>query len=117
MKGEYRKRLGEPYRKLLTTRLPRTLDRRVKLTDDDKVRIRALHSDGVAIRQIAREYEGKCTRRTIQYVIRPELYEAMRERFKKRRRDGRYKPERARWREVQREHRHYKKKVLGKLIN
>jgi len=53
-------------------RVPKDKDKRRKLSDDDKELIRLYYREGVAIREIAREYEGKCCRRTIQFVLFPE---------------------------------------------
>lgn len=97
-------------------KIPRNLDRRVKLTEDDKAKIKKMHAGGMAIRAIAREFENKCSRRTIQYVIRPELYDHLRHSFKERRKDGRYKPEKSKWAEIMREHRRYKQTIKDKLI-
>lgn len=105
----------EPYRVKLATRLPRALDRRVKLTERDKEHIRELHHGGMGIRAIAREYANKCTRRVIQYTLRPELYEKLRADFKERRKDGRYKPtNKERWAKTIREHRRYKLAALSR---
>jgi len=53
-------------------KLPPNKDRRKKLTPADKDNIKALHKQGTPIREIARQYEGKCSRRLIQFVIFPE---------------------------------------------
>jgi hypothetical protein len=53
-------------------KLPRELDRRVKLTEKDKEDIKHRHKQGEAIRGIARAYEGVCSRRLIQFVLFPE---------------------------------------------
>lgn len=63
-------------------KLPRNLDRRVKLSEEDIEHIRWLHKEGVAIRAIAREYEKKCSRRRIQQLVNPELAARMKQRFK-----------------------------------
>lgn len=94
--------------------LPRDKDRRVKLTEAERVDIRKRYEMGEGIRAIAREYEHKCSRRTIQYIIRPELYDHLRESFKERRKDGRYKPTKEEWARTMREHRAYKHKTLTK---
>jgi len=53
--------------------LPKTADRRIKLTPEDKEQIIYLYkSSGLPIREIARQYESKCSRRTIQFVLFPE---------------------------------------------
>lgn len=71
-------------------RLPRELDRRVKLSEADKDKIRNLYREGVKIRAIARAFEGKCTRRAIQFVLFPERLETVKRQFRERRKDGRY---------------------------
>lgn len=97
-------------------KLPRKLDRRVKLTEEDKEHICKLHKEGEGVRSIARMYEHKCSRRTIQYTLRPELYAKLRKDFNERRKDGRYKPSKAKWASVMREHRHYKQSMKNKLM-
>lgn len=106
-----------PYKYLMDKKkIPRALDRRVKLTEDDKEHIRYLHKSGRSIHSIAREYAHKCTRRTIQYTIKPELYDHLRKAFIERRKDGKYKPTKEKWRAIMREHRQYKQKIKDKLI-
>lgn len=57
-------------------KIPRRLDRRVKATAQDKADIRHMHFDlGMSIRAVAREYEGRLSRRTIQFILFPERYE------------------------------------------
>lgn len=92
--------------------LPRDKDRRVKLTDEDRIDIKKRYELGESIRSIARAYEHKCSRRTVQYTIRPELYEHLKATFKENRKDGRYKPTKQQWAETMREHRRYKYKTL-----
>jgi hypothetical protein len=53
-------------------KLPRELDRRVKITEEDKEDMKRLHSENIPIREIARRYEAKCSRRLIQFVLFPE---------------------------------------------
>jgi transposase len=102
---------------LLKIKLPAHLDRRIKLGAFDHENIRKLHTQGHSIREIARIYENKCSRRTIQMVIRPELRERLKENFKKNRSDGRYKPTKEKWAQTMREHRQYKKSVLRKYLS
>ena len=64
--------------------------RRCGLTEDDKIRIKHLHADGMAIRAIAREYADKCSRRTITFLLDPAKKKAIAEQYKERRKDGRY---------------------------
>jgi adenylosuccinate synthase len=97
-------------------KLPPELDRRRKLTDEDRLDIKRRYSEGETIRGIARAYADKCTRRVIQYTLRPELYEHLKDAFKKRRKTGRYRPSRRKWAETIREHRRYKQSVKDKLL-
>ena len=102
-----------PYKsELKKIRLPREHDRRVKLTDEDREDIKKLFTrDKLGVREIARMYEGKCSRRLIQLILFPERYEVM----KKRQKDEKPwlksydRKERAR---IAREHRSYKYKLL-----
>lgn len=71
-------------------RTGREYDGRRKLTEQDEENIRKLHKEGVAIREIAREYEGKCSRRLVQFVIFPERKDHAQRLFIERRKDGRY---------------------------
>ena len=56
------------------------LDRRRKLSEEDKEDTRARHKSGQGIREIAREYAGKCSRRLIQFVIYPQRLKQLQER-------------------------------------
>ena len=77
------------YKAVQSVLLPREFDRRVKLTEDDKVTIRKLYRDGYAIRAIARALP-KISRRMIQFILFPERGKHNSELFKARRKDGRY---------------------------
>lgn len=101
------------YKKL---KIPRALDRRVKLTDEDKEHIKKLYKEGNGIREIARLYEHKCTRRVIQYTLFPDRLKKMNASFKENRKDGRYKPSKRAWAKTQREHRAYKQSIKDRLI-
>lgn len=57
--------------------------RKCGLTDEDKEQIKYLHKSGVAIRQIARDYAGKCSRRLISFILFPERLRVMQERNRK----------------------------------
>ena len=61
-------------------KLPRALDRRVRLTKEDKEDIRARYKQGEIIRGIARAYKGICSRRLIQFIIFPERLKAVQDR-------------------------------------
>jgi IS30 family transposase len=52
-------------------KLPPELDRRRKLTEKDKEKIKKLFAEGYAVRGIARIFPQVC-RRTIQFVIDPQ---------------------------------------------
>ncbi len=53
-------------------------DRRRKLTDDDKLEILRLYQvEKLGIREIARRYEKKCSRRLVQFVLFPNRLKAM----------------------------------------
>lgn len=96
-------------------KIPRQLDRRVKLTDDDKKDIqRRYFEHGEAIRAIARVYENTCTRKTIQYLLFPERLETAKKRYKELRADGRYY-NKDKHRNYMKKHRHYKQSIKDKL--
>jgi len=57
-------------------------DRRIKLTDKERKKIKYLYNEGIAIREIARQFYDKCSRRVIQYTIFPERLEIMYQRAK-----------------------------------
>jgi len=61
----------------LKVKLKGLQDRRRRLTDDDKDRIKKLHKSGMSIHAIAREYAGKCSKRLIQFVLFPERLEKL----------------------------------------
>lgn len=85
----------------------RLLDRRVKLTDDDRVEIIRLFNDGMAIRAIARLFD-KVSRRLIQFIIYPE-------RIKKQ--DSSQFYDKEKHKQYMRKHRAYKRELLkgGKI--
>ena len=86
-------------------------DRRRKLTEKDKVKIKELHSQGWAIRAIARMYKKVC-RRTIIFILYPERL--AKERANRDWRDY-YKKEK--FREYMKKHRRYKQKLyLDKMV-
>ena len=55
-----------------TARVGKEHDARLHITDEDKERIKGLHKAGEPIREIARQFEGICSRRAIQFIIYPE---------------------------------------------
>jgi len=62
-----------PRKKWKEARTGKTYDRRIKLTDEDRTKIINLYKkENKGIREIARTYADKCSRRLIQLVIFPE---------------------------------------------
>lgn len=103
------------YDKKLKTKLERSEDRRVKLTDADRREIVLRHARGEPVRSIARAFP-QVSRRLIQFVIFPERERAVAKHYKKR---GQAKKtyERVRgaeWARIMREHRRYKVATVGK---
>lgn len=71
-------------------KLPEHLNKRKKLTDIDKEKIREIYKAGsTSTRQLAKEYG--VDRRAIQYAIYPERYEEAKKRGKEKRLQGYYK--------------------------
>lgn len=91
-------------------KLPRELDRRVKLSDNDKLDIIARYKKGDAVRQIARDYEAICSRRMIQFVIFPERLQQLQAKHIKEKSHLKYY-DKNKWRETMRDHRNYKQKL------
>lgn len=54
-------------------------DRRIKLTDKQREEIKEMYKKGIAIREIARNFEEICSRRLIQFVIYPERDKKLKE--------------------------------------
>ena len=92
--------------------LPKGFDRRIKLTDKERLEIKELYRQGIAIREIARRFKDKCSRKLIQYIIFPERLEIIYQRAKDNENWKRYY-DRDKRREYQRNHRRYKAKILG----
>lgn len=55
-------------------------DGRRKITEEDKDYMRQLHKQGEPVREIARIFEGLCSRRMIQFVLFPERLERVKKR-------------------------------------
>lgn len=97
-------------------RLPQELDRRRKLTEEQKEEIRHKYNTGLySQRQLAAEYG--VSRRLIVFIIHPDRYERNKELLKERKKDGRYQPTKEEWAKTVREHRRYKQTlyVEGKI--
>lgn len=96
-------------------KIPRELDRRVRLSDEQKADIVALYKRGEPIRAIARAYEGTCSRRLVQFVIFPERRERASAIFKQNRKGGKYY-NKDKWRLQMRSHRRYKQSIKTSLV-
>lgn len=72
----------KPYLKAQYIPLVGLQDRRRKLTEADKLDILARYKQGHPIREIARNYEDICSRRSIQFVIFPERLAQMQEKHR-----------------------------------
>ena len=82
-------------------------DRRIKLTEDQKNYIRWLREEEkLSYNKLAQMFN--VSKRLIIFVCRPETMEKCRKRFKRLRKDGRYKAPKEEWAETMREHRSYK---------
>lgn len=95
-------------------RLDPSLDRRRKLTDEDKREILRIYKTGVCgMRPLAKQFG--VSRATIQIIVNPARAESVKQYRKEHWRD--YKPTKEEWAATMREHRQYKHKlyVEGKL--
>ena len=91
------------------------LDKRVKLTKEDKEEIRKQYATGeYSIRGLARMWN--VDRRTIDFTVHPERLERAKQQYKDRRKDGRYYNKESHT-ESTRKHRNYKRELIkqGKL--
>ena len=71
-------------------KLPDSLDRRKKLTDEQKREIRErYHEGGVSMRGLAKDWG--VSKRTIQFAVYPERYEAAKQRRRDAWADGKYR--------------------------
>lgn len=94
-------------------KLPKELDRRRKLMDEQLEEIRVKYATGFySQRQLAREYN--VSRRLITFCIDDTKRKKCAEQFKERRKDGRYKPTKEEWAAITREHRRYKQNLYDK---
>ena len=102
-----------PY-KSESIKLDPSLDRRRKLTDEDKREILRIYKSGVCgMRPLAKQFG--VSRATIQIIVNPVRAEKVKQRRKEHWRD--YRPTKEEWAATMREHRQYKHKlyVEGKL--
>lgn len=92
----------------LHIKLPRHLDRRVKLTDEQRGQIRELGSS-VSGRKLAKMFN--VSRATVRYVLDPQVYEACRA-YHKSRQTWLHNYDRKKHTETIKRHRAYKKAAL-----
>lgn len=86
-------------------------DRRQKLTPEQRGEIyHRYHTECVSQRQLAAEYG--VSRRLITFIIDPDKMEEARRRLKQSKAKGMYKPDKKKWAEIVREHRHYKQELF-----
>ncbi|MGD2352039.1 hypothetical protein ACP8H2_09830 [Bacillus subtilis] len=87
-------------------------DKRVKLTDDDKEKIKKEYATGlVSQRDLAKKYG--VSRRTVQFALDPEKLERTKKQFAERQKEGRYY-DKDKHKEYMRKHREYKKDLYNK---
>ena len=101
-----------PY-KIEKLKLPRHLDRRIKLTDQQRDEIKT-NMEWLSQRKLALKY--KVSRHLIRMVQYPEVYEAYLEAFKKRRKDWRYY-NKDKHKEAIKSTRHYKHSIGYRNLN
>ena len=99
-------------------KIPPELDRRIKLTEEERETIRALYKEKMPIRAIAKEYP-QISRRLIQFIVDPERAERNKKNNKQWQKENGnifQRIGREKWAEIQREHRRYKQSIKNKLI-
>lgn len=95
-----------PYKSEKAGYIPPEKDKRRKLSEADKDRIRELYKlPDYSQRRLAGEF--KVSRRLIQFIVDPEKQEAAKQAYAERRKDGRYYDREAHTKAI-REHRHHK---------
>lgn len=97
-------------------KLSKEQDRRIKLTDQQRIEIKDKYATGFySQRSLATEYN--VSRRLISFVLDEKKAKRAAEQLKIRKADGRYKPSKEEWAATMKEHRQYKQKlyVEGKL--
>ncbi len=97
-----------PY-KSETIRLPKELDRRVKLTGAQRAEIVELRGKGLSYRVIAERYD--VSKSLVIMLCNPDIKERKRLAFIERSREGRYKVTKDERNEIMREHRRYKNEL------
>lgn len=99
-----------PYNKMLATKIPRHLDRRVKITDEIKQRVKDLANFDLNRKEIANECGISVS--SVRYILFPNFYEYVKNASKNLKKTGRYKPTSEEKAQEIRNYRHYKKLVL-----
>ncbi|MBP9717076.1 MAG: hypothetical protein KBD51_04010 [Candidatus Levybacteria bacterium] len=99
--------------KIKVNEISKDLDRRRKLTDADKLKIKSLHGSGHAIRQIAKIFE--VNKRLIQFILFPERQLLNLEHRKDRGGSKQYY-DKDKWRVTMQEHRDYKRKIYKEQL-
>lgn len=94
-------------------KIPRELDRRVKLSDENRERLLKLRGQ-ISQRVAAQMF--KISRSLVRFIWMPEKLEHAKQLYQERRKDGRYYPGKTRRAKQMREHRRYKQKIKEKLI-
>lgn len=90
--------------------IPRRYDRRIKLSEDERQEIIYLYKiEGQPIRAIARTFEGKCSRRMVQFILFPERAETAKQNLKRWRKANPL--DKKTWAGYMRGHRQYKVKL------
>ena len=95
------------------TPMPEGKDRRVKLNDTQRERIRQLHKAGASMRQLACSFS--VSRRLIDFICHPEKLERNKE-CRQQRGGWRQYYDKENHRETMKEHRHYKKEVIDERV-
>ena len=98
-----------PY-KHINYKIPKELDRRCKLSNDDRETIRSL-KDKYSQRQLAKMFD--VSRRLIQFILYPDKYKENLERRKERGGSKQYY-DKDKWRNTMKEHRSYKQELYLK---
>ncbi len=102
---------GKPYLKIIKTKIPRELDRRIVLTDEIRERIKDLRKFEMSEQSIADDCG--ISRRTVRNALHPDEYEKLKQQSAKLKREGRYKPSKEKKAAEMKEYRHNKKRVLN----
>lgn len=68
--------------------VPKHLDKRIKLSQEDREKIKELWLGGMSQRGLARLYNVNKT--LIRYIVNPEAHEVAKKQYRERQKDGRY---------------------------